>query len=64
MLIERRAFSSSLGNIGGLVDEVLALYRSDEVVILFNDLIIPVLPDDTREQVIGKWNTARKASIR
>jgi hypothetical protein len=64
MLIERRAFSCSMGNIGGLVDEVLALDRTEEVFILFNDLVIPVAPDDTREQVIGRWNGKRKAAAR
>ena len=64
MLIERRAFSCSVGNIGCLVDEVLALDRTEEVVILFNDLVIPVSPDNTREQVIERWNGKRKAAAR
>lgn len=64
MMIERRAFSCSMGNIGGLVDDVLALERSEEVVIVFNDLVIPVRPDDTREQVIRLWNEKRKAAAR
>ena len=64
MLIERRCFSCSIGHIGTLVDDVLALYRRDEVVIVFNELVVPVYPDDDRTRVLMRYDEKRLASIR
>lgn len=55
-LVERRAFSAVIGHIAQVVDEVLALPRDAEVVIIFNDLVIPVQPDDDAETVLRRWS--------
>ena len=58
-LIERRAFSCTIGDIFTVVDEVLALDRTDEVVIIFNDTVVPVHVDDDRRQVLRRYDELR-----
>ena len=57
---ERRAFSCTFGRIDALVDEVLALERTDEVVIIFNDTVVPVKVDDDRRQVMQRYDDLRR----
>ncbi len=55
-LVERRAFSTVIGHIAQVVDQVLSIPRDAEVLIVFNDLVVPVQPDDDAVTVLRRWS--------
>jgi hypothetical protein len=63
MLRERRLFTAAHGRIGHVVDEILALDRDDEVVLIFNDVIVPIDKHDSRCDVLVKWENARELLV-
>ena len=63
-LIERRAFSCVTGDIYSVVDDVLALERTDQVVIIFNDTVVPVEVDDDRRKVLGRYDELRRRLVK
>lgn len=62
--IERRAFSCTAGDIFSMVDKVLSLERTEEVVIIFNDTVVPVRVDDDRRQVLQRYDGLHRRSER
>ena len=57
-LVEMRSFSVTTGHISDAVDDVLALPRDADVLLIFNDLLLTVSPDDDRHSMQDKWNKA------
>jgi hypothetical protein len=63
-LRERRCFSVFSGYIGDAVDAILELDRNEPVLMVFNDVLVEIGLDDTREMVRAKWDAKYLASIR
>lgn len=57
-LVERRALSVAAGHISDAVDAVLAEDRNEEVVLIFNDLLMLIQPDDDVAAVRRKYEAA------
>ncbi|MFZ3482012.1 hypothetical protein [Sphingomonas sp. 3-13AW] len=54
-LVQRQCFLSPMGDITSLIDEVLSIERSKEVFIIFNDVVLPIYLDDSRESALAAW---------
>jgi hypothetical protein len=63
MLIERRAFSVPTGSIDHAAELVVATPRTEDAILIFNDLVIDVKTDDRPGDIVGRWNETRLAAI-
>lgn len=63
MLIERRAFSVPTGSIDHAAELVVATPRTEDAILIFNDLVVDVKVDDRPGDVVRRRNETRLASI-
>ena len=63
MLIERRAFSVATGSIDHAAELVVATPRTEDAILIFNDLIVDVKTEDRPGDIVRRWNETRLASI-
>lgn len=54
-LIEQRAYSVAVGNIADAVLAVLETPRTEDVLLIFNDLVVTIAPGDDEAAVIEKY---------
>lgn len=54
-LIEQRAFSVSVGHIADAVLAVLEIPRTEDVLLIFNGLVVTISPEDDEAAVIVKY---------